>query len=262
MIHIETGFDQQTTSPMVLAEDFFFGGTVTASSEVDGSPGTSAGEQNTYDGWLPSAMPATLTSVLASDSQADCLCIGAHDLGTQGATVILEYLDGSWQEAASFSPTDDSAIVILFSAQTSDEWRIRLTGATAPFIGFMMIGERTVFSAGITGDYTPTNWGTETELLSGISVSGQFIGTRVKKRLASTRIRLGLFSISLMSQELEDFVLKYNDGEMFFYAGYPSVLPKDAGLCRRSESSRDLNPTIVQGDLIDILLEVDIHVPA
>lgn len=259
MIHIETGVTA-TAKPMVLVENLLASGTLTASTAATGFEGANAVANSTYDGWQPTTMPATLSVALSAADSADCIGIAAHNLGTSGATVIVEYLDGTWQEAASYAPADDSTIIILFPEQSSDEWRIRLTGATAPTINFVMLGKRIDFAAGIVGDYVPTNWAAEVEILGGETVSGQFLGQRVIRRGAEARVNVGRVARTWAETTGQAFFDRFNNGLPFFFAGWPAGLPNDVAMCWRGELGREINPTIGEGGFVNIAFDARCYV--
>lgn len=261
MIHIEAGATD-TGKPCVLLENHFATGTLAASTEATDYDVENAVAENTYDGWQPTAMPAEMSVVLGASDAADCVAIAAHNLGSKGATVIVEYMDGSWTEAASFTPTDDSTILILFPEQSSDEWRIRLTGSDEPTINFIMLGKRLVFPSGIVGDYTPTDWGARIDVLGGQSRSGQFLGQRIVRRGADTRVDVGRVPLSWYLADGLPFPQHYNEGRLFFYAGWPANLSNDLALCWRDERGGEIRPVISASDWVSLSFNVSCYVAA
>lgn len=258
-IQIESGATD-TAKPMVLMENFFALGTVTASTEATDAEAENAFDGNTFDFWQPTALPATFEVDMGSADTADCLAIAAHDLGTQSATLYLETFNGStWDIEATVTPTDDSTIMVLIPATLAQRWRIRITGSTMPSIGHMALGSRIVFP-GIVGDYTPTHWAETVEVLGGNSQSGQFLPARHIRKGASTTVPLGRIDRSWWETNGQAFATFYNEMQSFFFAGWPSVLSDDVALCRRMERSQELRATIVERNWVSVSFEVGAYV--
>lgn len=215
----------------VLAE-----GTLAWSSQsADGFAANALGPQ-TYDFWTPTALPATLSVTLGAAVECDACAIIGHTLFTAGATVAVEWWNGSaWITAHSVTPTDDRDLMLIFGAQSSAQWRIRVTGAAVmPSISVAMIGPRFIIPDGVAADYVPLNLALDIDLAPSITVKGQYVGTFVKRTGGATSISLAQQRREWIEDEARPFIAHYNEGAPFVWSSCPDLLPDDMAYCWRS----------------------------
>lgn len=219
----------------VLYRNVLGEGTLAWSSQtVDGSAANALGPQ-TYDYWTPAVMPATLSVTLAAPVECDTAAILGHTLGTAGAAVYIEWYDGTaWVAAFSIVPTNDRDIVVLFGGQLSAQWRLRITGATAPSIGIVMIGPRLLVPGGVVDGYIPTNLSKTVELSPSITIQGQYVGTFVQRLGTTTSITLTQQRRDWIEGDARPFIDHFNQGSPFVWMGCPALLPDDMAYCWRS----------------------------
>lgn len=233
MIRIETTATD-TLSAMALYRNVLSEGTLAASSAAIGFDAANALGPQTNDSWKATALPATLAVMLGSAVACDCGSIIGHTLGSSGSTVYVEYFSGSWQVAASLTPATDADILFLFGAQTSTQWRIRITGSTIPVISIAMIGPRLVIPEGVQAGYTPVNLGLSVDLLRSETRGGQFLGNRVQRTGAGTSIPLAPQERAWVETAAKPFIAHFNSGKPFVWAAAPAVLADDMAYCWRS----------------------------
>jgi len=261
MIHIE-GYPEELKKPCVLIGNIFNEGVTTYGSAAASGP--NAHDGNTFDAWTLASVPAGIVTTLSEAQAVDCLCIAAHNLGTTGSTVEVHYETGAgWVLAASFAATDNGPIMAIWRAQTAVKWRVQFSGGTPPTIGVIAMGKRMVFATGIPGDYVPTNWGSTVEVLGGDTLGGQFLGQRILRRGADTRVTLGAMDREWFEREAVAFVKHYNDANPFFWSGGPRTVPRDLAYCWRPERGAEIRPAYTQaGELVRMSFEVACHVSA
>lgn len=116
--------------------------------------------------------------------ECDYCAIGAHTIGTSGATVAVEYYDGSvWQTLiASTAPSDNSAIFAIFEPVTARFWRIVIAGA-APTVGVVRFGAAIQMEQEIYGDHSPVSMARVAVIRSNQSVTGEILGRTVQRRM-------------------------------------------------------------------------------
>ncbi len=262
MIEIDVSATE-TSKPTVLTGNLFADGTLSPSSAEPGAEAGNVTSGGTHDFWTASTMPATLTVTLAAPAEADCCAIAAHNLGTIGARIDVQRWDGAaWITEATANPTDDSTIMVLFGALTSDQWRIRLSNTPSmPTIGVAMLGKRLIFPISIVGDYVPTNWGERIEVLGGKTISGQFLPQRIKGYGAETTVNIGRVDYTWHESIGLVFARHYNEGRPFFFAGWPEQLVNDVAFCRRSQNARELRAGIGEGYYASPSFDVECYVP-
>jgi len=244
MIHLRTS-GGRLEEPNILWRNVLLDGPVTVSSAAAGGAGANAFDGSTADFWVPTSLPASLSLDLVNPAYANALGMAAHTLGSNSATLIIEYLDGAaWTELATVVPADDTPFMVFFSLTLADQYRVRITGACdVPVVGVVMIGHTTVVPGGVDLPHTPLNLVEETEMLSGLSRRGQFLKNRVVRRGGETSIQFIVQTPDDVETYLEAFVEHYNIGDAFFFATAPSVFPRDMGLCWRPDGARSIQPT-------------------
>ena len=161
--------------------------------------------------------------------QADYCCIGAHNLGTAGATVILQYLDGTFQSIMTVTPTDDSPIWLMFEPETRQEWRLLINSAVEPTMGNIKIGKALKFDRTMRGGYAPIQWQRETEFRTNWSSGGELLARRAQARYLKASFEWPLVSKSWVDTNWADLTdaLEQNP---FFIAPNPKRT-KEAAFC-------------------------------
>lgn len=260
MIHVDPAATDPLAS-MLLFRNVLAEGTLAASTEAaDGAAANALGPQ-TYDYWTPTAVPATLAVTLADDVECDCAAIVAHDLGSKGATVEVQYYDTAttaWVTAQTVTPTDDSTILMIFPAEESDQWRFRVTSHIAS-IGVAMIGPRLLIPGGTQASYTPLNLALDIELMPSVSIAGQFLGTRINRMGAGASIALSTQERAWIEGAFAPFIAHYNGGQPFVWASCPNALKDDVSYCWRSGGT--LQAAYGAGALFgEVALEVEAYV--
>jgi hypothetical protein len=169
--------------PVVLADNRFLGGTPTATDTAAGYDVLNIRDLKEFTGWK-STGPGTkyLTVACSAGTTADALGIKKHNLGTAAGAVSVESSDdgSSWTERlAPFTPTDDKAILRLFTSALGAYWRVKIvTGSIAPQIAVCMVGERITFPFSPEAPYVPASEGIESE--STKSKTGVSLGSIVR----------------------------------------------------------------------------------
>lgn len=252
MIQIEAGaVSAVNKKPMVLFDNVLARGTLAASTEAAGYEAENAVDGTTWDFWKPTSATGHIWTTLSGAEACDCAFIGAHDLGTQGATVLIERSNTGigYTTLSTLTPTTDEPILAIFPAATYQYWRIRITSASAaPVIGVAMIGKRLILP-GIADDHTPTNLAHRVELLGGGSMGGQFLGNRVVRVGAETTVSFAAAERDVIDTDLAAFNAHYDDGKPFVWAGSPSQFSNDMAYSWRPENGGELRPVYTNAGL-------------
>lgn len=247
-IEIETGATQ-TDKPLLLYQNVFEDGTVTVASETADGLGLNAVEDTTFDFWTPSIANSGIAVDYGSAVQCDCFGVAAHTAGTAGTTIYVQSSnDGvTYTNRSIVSPLTDETIVSIFPAVSARYWRV-LQGDAVCSIGVLKLGKRLVIPDGVISGGVAINHANRYELLTNMSVKGQFLGTRIKMIGAETNIDFGLMDTDFVDNDMAVFEHHFNSGRTFFYAGSPSEWPEDYGYCWRSGD--ELRPTRDEGGVL------------
>lgn len=238
-----------TKNPGLLFNNAFTQESITVSTAQPGFPIANALSGLTFDFWRPvTAAPAIIVANTPTPATCDCLGIAAHSLGSAGATITVQELNGGvWSTVASHEPTDDSVIMLNFPSATPEDWRVLITASTIPSIGILILGKRLVLRAGILPGYTPMQWGQRIDALGGKLMGGQHGRKRIIRMGGEARIPLSNIERFWFEENMPDFIEHYDEFNGFFYAGHPDMRPDDLAYCWRAEGGSELRPTYVEG---------------
>lgn len=262
MIYIQGTPSSNDTLPMVLWDNIMSQGTITASTTDATTVATNVGTETTFDYWKPTALPAWSKVDAGSAKTVDSFAIVAHNLGSSGSTIILQYStdNSTWNNTLTVVPTDDTPILGIITSVSARYWRVYITGSTIPYIGIISIGQRLVLPGGVKPGYTPIWQAQKVELLQSKSLGGQFLGNRILRQGAETSIGLVSFSRTFAEADLQSFKGWYNGGHAFIWASGPSVFTKDVGYCWRKPNA-EMRPTFTEtGNWVDVTMEVEAYV--
>lgn len=227
-VHVHTGF----TGTAVPLDHPRIGwrritGTVAASSAAAGYAAANGATVRTDSFWRPTALPATW-AVDAGSAQAVGYCgIAAHDLGSRGATVIVESSpDGlTWTTRATHVPADDSAILILFARVSVRHWRVRITGAAVPTIGVIQFGDvtefpqRAIYAPSVSFEHTRVSTYSVNE-----TDGGQWGGRTLVRQSLAPRMAVSHLSEAWIAAEWVPFA-RHAEVAPFFVADRPGDFP-------------------------------------
>lgn len=264
MIYIEGPQTADDDLPMVLWDNKLTGGAITASSTFAGTLASNTLTETTYDFWKSNVSGSGyLTVDMATPTKLDSVSVVAHNLGSIGATVKVQYSsDGvTFTDVASVDPTDDSTILIIIPAETYQYWRLDISGGSDyPIVGVFIGGERFVFPGGVKAPYTPIWQSQSVELLQSMSLNGQFLGNRVIRKGAMTQINLTAVERTFAEGDLQPFRKHYNDGQAFVWAAGPLIFPNDVAYCWRRPGA-EMKPTFDQdGVWMAVGMEIEAYV--
>lgn len=237
--------DQPLTHARIChANNWFAGGTITAST-TDADYFTDAPDNSlTYEKWKPTALPATWETDLGSSETVDYCAIAAHDLAASGCDLQVQYWDGAaWQDVIPTTTIlDDGPILAIFEPQTAQRWRIRISNGVNPTIGVVRFGEALQMPQPIYGGHSPLEFGRQVTMKSNISETGEFVGrTMLRTQLTSSfswthltanwvRANWGVFQRAM---ELEAFFIAWRPasfGEVGYCQTETPAIPRNMGI--------------------------------
>lgn len=204
---------------------------VIASSESAGNPAEDAVNPFTNEYWAPVTLPATWTCSRASAVDTDYIGIAGHTLGTYGNTVKIEYsTDGTtYVELYSFTPTDNTPIMLIYATVTALNWRLTVSGGTGiPRIGVIYIGESMQMQRPLYGGHAPLKMSRSTTILNQMSEAGQFTARSIIRRGVGTLYEWNNLTADWVRQYFDPFA-KAARRVPFFIAWRPISFPAETG---------------------------------
>ena len=260
MITIVAGnaaYNELNAQPMVSFRNLLAEGTITDALLPSGAPRADAVTQDTSEYWEPTGT-STLRSTLGSAQTAAVCFIAAHTLGSEGRTLTVERLDGTWQTITTYAPTNDDPFAIIFPDESRNGFGIGVNGACQ--IGIAWIGPRLVIPGGVVPDYVPV-WAAERlEKFPGVTRRGHFRGQRIERAGASLSAQFMPVPHSFALTDMAGFRDHYNEGNAFVWAAAPSVFPRDIAYCW-ADQDKTLGMSIrAAGTLVNLSMQMEAYV--
>lgn len=141
---------------------------------------------NTFERWRPASGTQSVTFTTGSTQEINFIAIGAHNLGTAGATITIETaptVSGTLTERYSVTPEDDKPILVLLDSDISiREVKITLTNGSNREIGYVSAGQVLVMPRAIYGGHSPITLNAKTEYQSNMTETGQFVGRKIIRK--------------------------------------------------------------------------------
>ena len=210
-------------------------GTVTASSEAEGFDAEFAYAEELVNAWKPEAVPADWTVTFADDAPVSYVGIGAHTIGSSGATVKLQVSDGvgGWDDVpgCTATPDDDAAILFLIAPVDVDAVRVVLEGEIAE-IGYILVGRVTEFPrlARFTG--LPITESQQVEYRDNTSMTGKPLGRTLQRDGLEFSVEIDNLPETFRADEWREFreAMERGGRQFFFYAPKPVKYPDEVAL--------------------------------
>ena len=208
----------------------FATGTVTATGAAAGFAASNAGNIRTDSAWRPDAATGNWSRVFSSAQEVSFVGVANHDLGTQGATVAVEYTnDGgsTWTAFAglSASPADDGPLLFLMAPRSVDGVRLVISAATAaPTISVIAVGEADEWPRPFMWTGEPLSEGDRIGFDNTISLTGNWLGRTVTSDGLQFDLTMNNAPETWRQTDFAAFKAYANDGEAaFFIAVRPTV---------------------------------------
>lgn len=230
---------QNVNQVSVLWDNKLSRGTLSSSGVASGYPAINAvRDAGTASSWKPSAAGGYIQVDLGAASRVDTVGIAAHNLATNGASVVLRGSSNgtSWTDIVSHSPLTDDDIILYFQSANYRYYRVVILGAVAN-IGVAFAGEKLAFPHSPLAGYKPLHHSRKYSKKFTETLGGHLIQNYVTAGAADTSVDLWLLSRPWVNSVMRGFEIHYAQGGTFFYAGQPLTDPMDIGYC--SADSQD-----------------------
>lgn len=166
-------------------QNFVPSATVTPSTEATGFEADSIQNQLTYEFWRPTAMPADVVIDMGANKTVNYVGMAAHTLGSDAVSVAASYsTDGVSYTAidATASPTDNSAIMLLFTPVSARYIKLAFTGASVFSLGVVYVGQTLDMYRPFYSGHTPDAMARRTVVKPTKSIGGQWLGRSVSRQ--------------------------------------------------------------------------------
>lgn len=229
--------------PRVLWEQQIFSVAAVAGNQAPLYPATNMLMPQTYTSWRPLTVPATVNITLQLPSAApwNAFAVGAHTLGSSGATLQLQtfsFLSG-WVTIFEATPEDDSAILFL-TTSLPQSCRIIVSNAICE-IGVLMVGRALEFPR--AAQFSPAQPISEAEQYRynvNMTDGGSWAGRTAVSQGLQFGVQINNLSEDFAeSPEWRSFRDHCNKGaSTFFIAPKPQSYPREVAYCMSGEVVR------------------------
>lgn len=226
----------EENNPFVAWNNLASAGTAATSigtTQTDGEA-ANAVTGTTYDRWMALADgsgQAALSVDLGSAQAVGFVAIGAHNLGTLGATVTAQYSSDNvaWTavDASAHAMTDDVAAGWRVMPASARYWRVLITGlspsADIARIGVLFVGDVVILPRRFYQGYRPPITQTEVQISSNIAEGGNLVGSAYYERGSTVSASVNNVSPDfLRGAGWKAFQRHFNRGGGFFWAWRPT----------------------------------------
>jgi hypothetical protein len=208
--------------------------------------------------WRPTALPATWTLDYPSSRNVSFVGIAKHDLGTQNATIAIEYdVGGVWTAfagASALTPADDSPILLLAPVTAVDGVRVTISSADAnPTISVIMVGVADEWPRPFVWTGQPITEGDRIQFENTVALTGNWLGRSVVSDGLQFEVTMNNVSETWRQGDFKAFKDYANGNDAaFFIALRPSDYPNElayawaAGVVRaeRSQPNNSISTSV------------------
>jgi hypothetical protein len=174
-----------------------------------------------------------ITIPLTDVEPVDYVGIARHNFGSAGIGVSIDGDEGfGFVELVAVMPQNDSPLLLRFLPQSYRQIRIHLHVSSIPpraavvYAGKLLVVERRIYVG-----HTPLPHGRRSNVISGMSETGNFLGRIVTGEWRETSIPLQLITPSWLRSQMLAFLAAAGRDTPFFFAWRPASYPLEVGYC-------------------------------
>lgn len=238
-----TGAVRPLTHARIMYQNLIPDSEVTGTTEAAGFEADAVQSYDTYDRWLPTELPATITFQFTQIESLDYVFIASHNLGSTGSALVVEHsLDAVvWTEAAPERiPGDNTPLAFLFDEVEALYMRITINSALEiPRIGVVMAGKALAMERPIYQGHSPINLSRQTDIRPTRSEGGQWLGRSVVRKGFSTSYDWSNLTAAWYRANFDPFVQAARS-QPFGIAWRPEKFPDEVAYAWTND---DIQPT-------------------
>lgn len=230
------------------------GATASATSDDVGSSNMLT--PSTYDKWRPVLDPSDATLIGAS-KLCNYVGIAAHNLGTEGATLVVEVSNGgATTEIFNGVVLSDRPIYIRFTESLNDRVFINISGSTVAEVGVVYLGKELEMMRPNYSGYTPVTLSSKDVFTPQVSDGGQFLGKQLVRKGFATEINFRHLTYSWYEENFQPFVISAK-ALPYFWAWNLLEHPNEIAYGWTNEN---IKPTLMGvRDWLEVSFNIDAH---
>ena len=168
-------------------------------------------------------------------SNIDYVGIAKHNFGSAGSSLSFQWRPSSsdpWQDLTTdFILANDEPTLVRFDDRETSEVLLRIgESSKLPQMAVIYIGKLLQLQRNIYVGHTPINFGRDTQVATGRSESGNFMGRVITGRRKVNSVSLQNLTPDWYRARMEPFIDQAEENP-FFFAWRPDGYPKEVGFC-------------------------------
>lgn len=228
--------------PVIGWDNLVTAANISATTASTDFPAANLANPSTHLKWRSGAdSPANdeFLTITGLSATVDYVGVAQHNFGSIGATCTVQYLTANspadWHDATTATViTDDTPLIFQFAPITATGIRLRVQRPSSAYIeaAVLYVGDILTLERSLRIDmnHTPINLGTVSDIISGTSESGQFVGRMVRNQYKASKADFWYFTNASYRADFDEFVVNAVDNP-FFFAWAPQNYPTDVGYC-------------------------------
>lgn len=224
-------------------------------------PASNMGNPSTRPPWkgtVNSPLTTEYITVQSVDLPISYFAVVAHNFGSTGATLTIETCTSigsspqvwtavNFDSSPNYTPDDDSPILWRFTQANYQGVRLKIVpGSAGPECGAVYCGDLLVLERSVRVDTTHklVNLNRKTQLSSGMSERGDFLGRTVLREWVEGKADFSFFSSAWYRANFDPFLVA-TQTKPFFFAWSPVDHPEDLSyIWWTSDPSPDVNTMV------------------
>ncbi len=208
--------------------------TVTTDSEATGYEYEQALNWQPFNFWTPATTGSHyIQAVFAVAQPVNYVAFYAHTLGTNAATVSLEYSTNggaSWLVATTINPTGTGPVYRTFAQISAARWRFVVNSTPVSLVGVVSFGLDMTLPHGCWDGFSPPVFARDTKLTNAMSETGVFLGRSIVSNGAESALDLDKIETSWMRANWLPFIA-HAERRPWFLLWNSVDYPAEAAFC-------------------------------
>jgi hypothetical protein len=206
---------------------------IAADGEDADNPATNLANISTAAFWRGADDATQYLTVTLSGAESDYFAVARHNFGSQQIAVSLEAREAeedSWAEiVAEVMLADDTPLLMRYAAESYHSVRLKMaSGNAAPQAAVVYVGRLLVCQRRIYVGHTPIPFGRRTQVVSGMSESGNYLGRIITGGSLASSVSFENLTPAWYRANFDPFFLAARSVP-FFWGWRPQQYPREAG---------------------------------
>jgi len=250
---------EDLNSPIFGYSNFVNSLNITATNELASYPASNLGNTSTASFWKASSAVQQYLTVIINPAQiVDYVGIARHNFSTAGVAVSVETQEGfgdPWVEViAPFIPSDNSALILRFLAQSAYGVRVKLeAGSDSAQAAVMYAGKLLASTQRVYVGHSPMTLNRRVEVVSGMSENGNYLGRIITGSNLTTSVSLTHFKPDWYREYFDPFVIAAQTTP-FFFAWRPLQYPNETSFAWLTSDPQPSN--MLSNGMMQVSLEM------